>query len=107
MFGKPLHQRQVAVIDVAGREHDGNKIALVIDDQMQLEAVEPPHRCFAALGDASERLVSVNASVVADFQSCGIDKGNPLGASEPASAQEHQQRSHSPLHELDEAAIAD
>ncbi len=107
VLGELLHQRQLPVVDVAGRAHDGHQIAPVVDDQVQLKAVEPAHRRFAALGDAPERLVAVDASVVADLQRCGIDKGNAVGRPEPAPAQEHQQRGHCPTHELDEAAVAD
>ena len=106
MFGQPLQERQVAVIDVAGCEHDRDQITLMIDDQMQLQAVEPPHRRFAALGDALERLVVVDAVVAADPRRCGIAKGNPLGGSGPAPAQVDQERRHVAAHQREYALEA-
>lgn len=79
----------------------------MVDDQMQLKPIEPAHGGFAALGDASEGLVVMDATVMTDLQRRGIDEGNAVGGSKPAPAQEDQKRHHSATHEFDEATVAD
>ena len=66
-----------AIIRVAGGDPEGEQFALVVDDQVELETVEPAHRGFAAPGDVLEDFVAVNAALVADHQRSRIDEGEP------------------------------
>ena len=77
-----------AVVDVARRDAEGQEFAPVIDDQVQLEAVEPAHGGFAPAGHLLEHLVAVNAAVVARHQGGGIDEGQ-AGVLAPAGVQEN------------------
>ncbi len=54
--GELLHQREGPIIRIPWREHDGHQVALVGDDEVQLKAIEPAHRRFAALGKSPEVL---------------------------------------------------
>jgi hypothetical protein len=40
--------------------------AFVVDDEMQLEPIEPSHAGLAALGQAVEDLMAVDAAIVTD-----------------------------------------
>ena len=58
-----LHFQRFTVIDISGSDYEIQYFALVIADQMQLEAVEPTQRAFAALGYAFENLVHMYALI--------------------------------------------
>ena len=58
------------IIDVARRQAKGQQAAPVIDDQVQLEAVETTHRGLATCSSSGKDPVLVNAGVVADGQGC-------------------------------------
>jgi len=69
--------RRPEVADVAGREADAEKFAPVADDQVQLEAVEPPGGGLAASGQAGHDLVAVDPQVVADApRRRGVDEAD-------------------------------
>src|SRR3954454_14008594 len=53
-----------AVGGVAGGNFHGHDLALVVDDEVKLEAVEPPHASLAARGKSIEVLMSVDAPIV-------------------------------------------
>ena len=55
-----------AVGGVAGGDFQRHDLALVVDHEVQLEAVEPAHAGLAACGEALEHLMAVNAAIVAD-----------------------------------------
>ena len=52
--------QRLAVIDIAQREHEVQEIALLVADEVQLEAVEPSHRALAPLGKSLEHLVDLD-----------------------------------------------
>ena len=54
------------VVRVTGGETEGEQLATVIDDQMELEAVEPPHRGLAAAGVDPEDAVLLDARGMAN-----------------------------------------
>src|SRR3954471_4924706 len=55
-----------AVCGVAGGDLHGHDLALVVDDEVQLEAEKPPHAGLAARGQALEDLVTVDTAIVTD-----------------------------------------
>ena len=66
LFG---HQRdRFAVIGVAGRELNRQQFTLVIDNQMEFEAIEPSLASLAAPGHLGKDPMAANALVVADGQ---------------------------------------
>jgi len=95
LAGQALSQLQdrFAIIHVARGHAEGQQFAPVIDDEMELEAIESPHGGFAATGHLLEDPVAVNAAVVAHHQGRRIDEGDP-GVLAPAGvkidAQRHQ-----------------
>ena len=67
----PVPQR-LAVVGVAGGYHEVEYLAAVVDDQVQLEAVEPAHGAPALLRKAGESAVGVRALYVAYPQCRGV-----------------------------------
>ncbi len=55
-----------AVGGVAGVDFHGHDLALVVDDDVKLDADKPPHAGLATSGKAIEDLVSVDAAIVTD-----------------------------------------
>ena len=55
-----------AVGRVAGCDLQRHDLAVVVDDKVQLEPIEPPHTRLAACGQAIKDLVAVDATIVAD-----------------------------------------
>ena len=66
-----------AVIDVAGGQPPVEHLALIMADQMELEAEKPPGRAFAPLGETRKQAVLVRARCRTDRQRGGVDKLNP------------------------------
>ena len=54
------------IIDVAGCETKGQQLALVIDDQVELEAEEPADRGLTACGSPGKDTMLVDTGIVAD-----------------------------------------
>ena len=57
-----------ALIRVAGREMNRQQFTLVIDNQMELEAIEPSHAALAPPGQLGKNPLAANALVVTDGQ---------------------------------------
>ena len=57
-------RHRLSVVYIARRQMKSQEFPLIIDDQVQLEAVEPIDRRLAALGEVSKNLVRVDAAVV-------------------------------------------
>ena len=69
------HIRQwIPVINVACCEAKGKEFSTVIDNEMQLKAIEPTHCGLSPLGNIRENLVGVNPVVVANGNMSGIHK---------------------------------
>ena len=66
----------LTVIDVTGSQIGGQQVTTVIDDQVQLEAVEPAHRGLAPRRQTGKHLMAGDAPVVADGDRCGVNEGN-------------------------------
>ena len=56
------------VIGVGGRELNRQQFSLVVDNQMELEAIEPTQGALAARGHPGKDPVATDALVVADRQ---------------------------------------
>ena len=65
------------VIGVGGRELNRQQFTLVIDNQMEFEAIEPPHAALAARGHLGKDSVATDAPVVADSQRGRINECHP------------------------------
>ena len=66
----------MAIIDVAGGELPGQQFAVMIDDQMQLEAEEPANRVLAPLRQPSKDAVLMDARILADGNRSRIHKAD-------------------------------
>ena len=64
------------VIHIAWGEVTGQQFALIVDNQVQLEAIKPAHGSLAPGGQASKHLVGRNAAVMTNGQRSGIDERN-------------------------------
>ena len=90
------------VIHIARRKLPLYDFCLVVDDQMQLESIEPPHGTLALGRSALHRLVHVHPLDVARHQRCGVYDGNASTLAQGAGLKEQQQvKGHLclPLHE--------
>lgn len=68
-FHKVLHLQRSSVVHVSrGESKVENLPPLLVDDQVQLEAEEPPHGALASHGDSFEHFVAVDTAVVAHAQ---------------------------------------
>ena len=69
-------RHRAAVIDIARREVEGQQLATIIDEQMQLEALEPADRGLAAPCIHPEDAMLGDPRVVTDPQRGGIDEAD-------------------------------
>ena len=93
------------IIDVAWRQAKGQQLTLIIDHQVQLEAVEPADGGLATCGAAGKHPMLVDAGIVADGKRGGVDEADARATAQlcvQIGHQRHQQRGH----QLDEALIA-
>ena len=93
-----------AVVRVAGSDLDSHDFTLVVDDHVQLEAVEPARRGFAAFGQVGEDTVAGNAQIVANgnLGAVGdIDAGLVAGKA----MHEYAKRDEKPGHERHETPV--
>ena len=94
-----------AVIDVAACDLCRHKLSFVVYDDVQLEAVEPSHAAFAALGHAVKHAVTLNTPVVTYRQMRGIHEIN-AGFFTHQRMQQQVQRQKQPRHQRDEPVVA-
>ena len=64
----------VPVVHVGRRQAEGDDVARVVAEQVQLEAVAPSHRALAVLGNAREHLVETFPDIVAHRYQRAIDE---------------------------------
>jgi hypothetical protein len=81
-------------------------LALIVDHQMELEAVEPIHRILAALGQPGSVALMVDAAMVTDHQLGRINTGEAMTRSTTGLQIGRQWREDRRDH-LHEAALAD
>jgi len=96
----------LAVVTVSGGATEVEKLSLRINDQMQLETVEPAHRTLAALGMSYKHPVTRDAVVVTHRQRGRVDERNAVAASSTARQVSAQTRRDA-RHEANEAVVAD
>lgn len=70
-----LLQRCPVVLAGPG-DHKVEQFPLIVDHDVELEAVEPPHCRPARIGNVLEHFVGIDALVVADSYWRGVHKGN-------------------------------
>ena len=81
----------LAVIAVPRCELPLDDFAPVVDDQMQLEPVEPPHGAFSLLGPPSHGLVHVHPLDMAGHQRSGVNNGDASAFAQGACLKEQEQ----------------
>ena len=81
----------VSVIDIARSELPLYDLAPVVDDQVQLEAVEPAHRALALGSPSPHRPVLFLTLDVAGHQGRGVDDGYARALAQGARLEEQQQ----------------
>src|SRR5260221_11072702 len=91
----------LAVVDVTAGEAEGEQLALIVDDQMQLEAVEPAQRSLAAGRIDGEHAVLWDTGGMADGQGGGVDEAE-AGAPAHLALQIGDQRQEHTRHDVDE-----
>src|SRR5260221_9495905 len=95
----------LAVVDVTAGEAEGEQLALIVDHQMQLEAVEPAQRSLAAGRIDGEHAVLWDTGVMGDGQGRGGDEAE-AGAPGHLGLQIGDPRQQHTRHEFDEPGIA-
>ena len=90
-LGKPPVLQGVPVIGVSRRELPLDDLAFVIDDQVELEPIEPSHRALPLGRPPLHRLVLPLPLDVAGDQGRGVDDGNARALAKGAGLQEDQQ----------------
>ena len=83
--------QRFTVVRVSRRKGPLYYLASVVDYDVQLEAVEPPHRRLAFCRPSFHRLMVVRALDVARHQRCGIDDGYARAFAQCTRLEEQQQ----------------
>ena len=86
----PILQR-FPVVDVSRRELPLDDLPLVVDDQMQLESIEPAHRALSLGGPSLHGLVLLLPLDVAGHQGRGVDDGYARALAQGTGLEEEQQ----------------
>jgi len=96
----------VAVVGVSGGDDEVQYLAFLVQQQVQLEAVEPSHRTFPHLRQTPEDLVVVvDALVLADTQRGGIHVGDTCAFPKTEHLQHDGHRESLLLHQFHEAVV--
>ncbi len=93
------------IIDVAWGQAERQDLALIVDHQVQLEAVKPAHRGLATSSTAIKDAMGVNAGIVADGKRSGVDEADASAATQ-LRVQVGDQWNEDRGHQLHEARIA-
>ena len=102
----PVPQR-LAIVGIAGGNHEVEYLAAVVDDQAQHEAVEPAHGGPALLRKAGESAVGVHALEVAYPQCRGVGEAYAGTLAQEHVLDEQAQADGHFLFQLYEAAVGD
>ena len=94
-----------AVVDVAGGEAEGEQLAAVIDDQVELEAVEPADRGLATPRVDAEDAMLLDTCRMADGEGGRVDEADARALAE-LGVQVDGERYQYARHELDETGVA-
>lgn len=102
---EPLVLQWLTVIDIGGGNGEAQDLAPVIDNDMELETVEPSHGGLAHLGQILEHFVVLDAFVPAHPHRGGVHKGNARTAAHTTGFQEHGKGQDIGLHQLGEPIV--
>ena len=97
--------KRLAVINVAGGDHEIKELALLVADEVKLESEEPAHRALAPLGDAFESLVNMDALILAHPEWCAVHKTDAGAFAQKHLLDEKGQRNCDVLLQLHEAVV--
>jgi len=94
------------VVDIAWGQVERQAFTPVIDHQMELEAIEPAHRCLSPFCETLEDLVALDPAVVANSNRGGVNERD-TGAITQAQVQIHHQGDQDTWHQFYETIVAD
>jgi hypothetical protein len=94
-----------AVIHIPFGKAEGEQLARVVDDEMELEPIEPAHRGLAASGIHREDPMLRDPSVLADDEGSRVHEAEP-SAGATLALQIDGKREQDRGHELDKARVA-
>ena len=100
-----LMVKRLAVINVAGGDHEIKELALLVADEVKLETEEPAHRALAPLGDAFESLMNMDALILAHPEWCAVHKTDAGAFAQKHLLDEKGQRNCDVLLQLHEAVV--
>jgi hypothetical protein len=69
-------RNRMPIIDIAWGQAKGQDLALIVDDQVQLEAKEPADRGLATCGAPFKHAMLVDACMVANSEWSGVDEAD-------------------------------
>src|SRR5689334_16444674 len=96
---------RLAVVDIARRQSKSQQFALIVDNKVQFEAIEPSHGGLASPGKALKDFVGRNTVVITDGEGRRVDEGNP-GATAFTGGEIAAQGDEGAREQLDKALIA-
>ncbi len=96
---------RVPIINVAWRQAKGHELALIVDDQVQFEAIEPAHRGFPTSSTSRKDAMGVDTGVMTDRQRSRVDEADAATLAH-AGVQIGYHRHQYGGHQLDTALIA-
>src|SRR5918911_147921 len=96
---------RLAVVDIARRQSKGQQFALIVDNKVQFETIEPTHGGLAPPGKALKDFMGSNTVVITDSEGRRVDEGNP-GATAFAGGEIATQGDEGAGEQLDKALIA-
>ncbi len=97
---------RTAIIDVAWGQGIGEQFPLIVDNQVQLKAIEPAHRVLATLGQSSKDAMLLDPAVVTDDQGGRVHQAQPATAASTR-IQVRTQRHEDGRHHADKARVTD
>src|SRR5262245_29320402 len=68
---------RLAVVDIARRQSKSQQFALIVDNEVQFEAIEPSHGGLASPGKPLKDFMGSNTVVITDGKGRRVDEGNP------------------------------
>ena len=102
------HDLPVAVVHIARRQAEAQDLPTVIDDKVELEAIEPSRGAPAPLRGALENLMLLYPMAVAYVQRCGFHKAYARAGGASTHRLHKQRQGHGGIgHKLHKPVIAD
>jgi len=104
-FGEDLPHSGVSIVYVCGSQTEGEDVAHLVAQQMQLEAMTPAHRSFFVLGKSIKHLVKSPSHVVAYGNHRAVYEINTRAFSKTFDAHEGHQVEEHAGHEFHEMRV--